>query len=300
MTQRPDPVALELLVAVADHGSLGAAARAIGMAQPNASRSLARLERQLGVDLVIRSTAGSRLTGAGLVLVDLARTALRAVDAVGEAAAGLRGDDVGPVSVAASQTIAEHLLPRWLSTMRIEHPAHRVSLHVHNSQDVVHDVRAGRVALGFVEEPSIPGDLHNTVVAYDDMVLVVAPHHVWAGRRRTVTADELGRTALITREVGSGTRLALDEALAQPVRSYLELPSNAAVRVSVASGAAPAVLSRLAVQDALAAGTLVTVPLAFGLRRPLRAVWTGSRRLSGTCADLVAIARTEGALSPSR
>lgn len=300
MSVRPDPLAFELLVAVAETGSVGAAARSIGMAQPNATRSLARLERQLGLDLVVRSTRGSSLTDAGTVLVDLARQALAAMDAVGAAAAALRGEAAPPVAVAASQTIAEHLLPHWLSTLRIQQPNSTVAVHVHNSHDVVDDVRSGRTAIGFVEEPTVPGDLNSTVVAHDEMVLVVAPHHVWAGRRRAVTAEELADTALITREPGSGTRMALDEALHQQVRPHLELPSNAAVRVSVASGAAPAVLSRLAVADALAAGTLVTVPLGFRLRRPLRAVWTGPRRLSGVAADLVTIARTEGAVSPSR
>ena len=300
MADRPDPAALELLVAVSDTGSVGAAARSIGMAQPNATRSLARLERQLGLDLVVRSTRGSTLTDAGAVLVDLARLALAAMDAVTESAAALRGEAAPPLAVAASQTIAEHLLPHWLSTLRTRRPSSTVAVHVHNSHDVVDDVRSGRTALGFVEEPTVPGDLHSMIVAHDEMVLVVAPHHVWTGRRRAVTADELARTALITREPGSGTRMALDEALDQQVRPHLELPSNAAVRVSVASGAAPAVLSRLAVADALSAGTLVTVPLGFDLHRPLRAVWTGSRRLSGLAADLVAIARDEGAVNSSR
>ncbi|GAA3681458.1 DNA-binding transcriptional LysR family regulator [Yimella lutea] len=300
MTARPDPLALELLVAVAATGSVGAAARTVGMAQPNATRSLARLERQLGLDLVVRSTRGSTLTDAGAVLVDQARQALAAMDAVTDSAATLRGDSTRPLPVAASQTIAEHLLPRWLSTLRSQQPNSAVAVHVHNSHDVVDDVRSGRTALGFVEEPTVPGDLHSTVVAHDEMVLVVAPHHVWAGRSRAVRADELARTALITREPGSGTRMALDEALDQQVRPHLELPSNAAVRVSVASGAAPAVLSRLAVADALSAGTLVTVPLGLQLRRPLRAVWTGSRRLSGLAADLVSIARDEGEISSSQ
>jgi DNA-binding transcriptional LysR family regulator len=97
---------------------------------------------------------------------------------------------------------------------------------------------------------------------------------------------------LVTREPGSGTRVALDEALGRPVRSALELASNAAVRVSVASGTAPAVLSRLAVSDALASGTLREIPteLDLRLRRQLRAVWTGPRRLRGAAADLVTIA----------
>lgn len=296
MSRWPDLAALEVLVAVADHGSLGAAARAAGMAQPNATRSISRLERQLGTALVVRTARGSSLTPAGAVLVDLARKTLEAAGAMRDAAATLGKESTTTLSVAASQTIAEHLLPAWLAALRAAQPQASVSVHVHNSHDVVDDVRAGRAAIGFVEDPSVPGDMHHVTVARDDMVLVVAPHHVWAARTKPVNADELASTPLITREAGSGTRVALDRALGSAIEPYLELPSNAAVRVSVASGAAPAVLSRLAVADALAAGTLVTVPLAMKLRRPLRAVWTGRRQLTGVAAEMVTLA---GRLSAS-
>ena len=290
MSAWPDLTSLELLVAIADHGSVGAAARAVGVAQPNATRSIGRLERALGVDLVVRSTRGSTLTPAGMTIVELARRTLSAATDFTETARSLRAGEGATMRVAASQTIAEHLVPTWLSALRTSHPQTAVELHVHNSHDVVDDLRAGRVGLGFVEDPTVPRDVHSTVVAHGQMVLVVAPPHVWATRRKPLTPEELARTPLITREAGSGTRVALDRALGVAVTPYLELPSNAAVRVSVASGAAPAVLSRLAVVDAIAVGSLVPVPLALRLDRPLRAVWIGQRRLSGVAADLVAIA----------
>ncbi|MBB2891047.1 LysR family transcriptional regulator [Flexivirga oryzae] len=65
-TPWPDLGVLELLVAVAEHGSLSAAVRAAGMAQPNASRSISRLERHPGVTLLHRSTRGSTLTDSGV------------------------------------------------------------------------------------------------------------------------------------------------------------------------------------------------------------------------------------------
>ncbi|AKU16540.1 LysR family transcriptional regulator [Luteipulveratus mongoliensis] len=296
MSTWPDLTALALLTAVADHGSLSAGARASGMAQPNASRSVARLERQLGLSLVVRSTQGSTLTPEGLLVVDWARQVLSAATALTEGAATLRSEGAGStLTVAASQTVAEHLLPAWLSALRATHPEVSVTVHVHNTAEVADHVLTGRTTVGFVEGPSAPRGTHSTVVAQDELVLVVAPTHPWAGRREPVSPDELAATALVTREAGSGTRVALDEALAPRAVTppALELPSNAAVRVSVAAGTAPAVLSRLAVSDALAAGTLREVPMTgLDLHRSLRAVWGGPRRLHGPAADLVAIART--------
>jgi DNA-binding transcriptional LysR family regulator len=287
----PDLMALDLLVAVAEHGSVGAAARSRGTDQPNATRSLARLERRVGCSLVERGPRGSRLTPAGLMVLEHARTALSSVRELLEASAANGASLAVAVRVGASQTIAEHLLPTWLASLRQHHPEISVEVHVHNSHDVIADLRAGSVTLGFIEDPTVPKGVNSVVVAHDEMVLVVAPHHVWASRRRPVSLEELASTPLITRESGSGTRVALDDAVGAPIRPFLEVASNAAVRVSVASGAAPAVLSRLAVADAVSAGTLVAVPLSARIRRPLNAVWAGARRLQGPAAELLATAR---------
>ncbi len=292
MSEWPALAAVELLVAVAEHGSLAAGARAVGVAQPNASRSIVRLERHLKLSLLQRSTSGSTLTPAGMLIVEWSRSLLFAARNLTEGAAALAADGSGSMTVSASQTVAEHLLPRWLSELRWTHPGVRITVQVHNTHDVLEDVLNGRCAVGFTEGPDAPGGVHSLVVARDELVLVVWPAHPWANRHRPVDGVELSSTPLVTRESGSGTRVALDAVLGAPVQSVLELSSNAAVRVSVMSGTAPAVLSRLAVADALAAGTLHEVPVAgLDLRRPLRAAWTGPRRLTGAAADLVAVAR---------
>ena len=290
----PDLTALELLVAVADHGSLSAAARAVRMAQPNASRSIARLERHLELPLVHRATSGATLTPAGLLVVQWARQALAATTTLEDGAKGLRQQGGDTITVSASQTVAEHLLPMWLSTLRQQRPDASVVVHVHNSAEVTADVLHGRCAVGFTESPAAPRGVHHLQIGADELVLVVARSHPWARRRRPVSPQELATTALVTRELGSGTRTALDEALgpAGPIIPALQMPSNAAVRVSVAAGTAPAVLSRLAVSESVASGAMQIVPLAdLDLHRPLRAIWTGPRRLGGVSADLVAIAR---------
>lgn len=292
MSRWPDLTALELLVAVADHGSLGAGARAVGMAQPNATRSMARLERHLGLSLLVRSTSGSQLTPSGLLVVDWARQLLDAATQLTRGVDALSSSGEDSLIVAASQSVAEHLLPAWLSGLRVLRPGTCVAVHVRNTSEVVDEVLHGLCGIGFIEGPVAPRGVHHIVVARDELVLVVAPDHPWAGRRTPVGADELVRTPLVTREEGSGTRVALDEALGWPARPALELPSNAAVRVSVSAGTGPAVLSRLAVADAVRAGTLVVVPVAgLDLRRPLRAVWTGPRALAGAAADLVSLAQ---------
>ncbi|HEY1106462.1 MAG TPA: LysR family transcriptional regulator, partial [Agromyces sp.] len=103
-TRWPDLAVLELLAAIGEHGSLGAAARAVGMAQPNASRAIATLERNLGLSLVERHPRGSRLTADGVVV---AEQAARLVDGAGELLAtsrALRERHEARLDIAASLT----------------------------------------------------------------------------------------------------------------------------------------------------------------------------------------------------
>lgn len=290
---------LSLLVRVAELGSLGAAAREGGIAQPNASRSLLRLERQLGVTVLRRSPTGSTLTTEGSLVVQWARDVLDAAERLQEGAEALSGARSSQLAVAASMTVAEHLLPGWLAAYRRDHPDVSVRVEVHNSRQVFDLVREGDVDAGFVESPTVARGLHSTPVAHDRLVVVVAPTHPWARRRRVLTSAELAATPLIVREAGSGSRQTLETLLGRqdltPVPPSLELSSNAAVRGSVAAGVAPAVLSVLAVEDALRTGALTAVEAeGLDLSRTLRAVWRPPRRLAGPAADLVTIARRQG------
>lgn len=286
----PDPTALALLVGIDDHGGLGAAARRLGLAQPNASRTLRRLERELDLPLVERHARGSRLTPQGTVIAHWARRLLADAERLGQAAAALRESRRTTLSIGASMTVAEHLLPAWLGGLQREHPDLRVGLEVANSSAVIDAVAAGTHALGFVETPEPPTRLHTRPVAQDRLTVVVDPGHRWARLRRPLTAGELAATALVTREPGSGTRITFERALGDRhiTEPLLELGSSAAVRTAVIGGAGPAVLSTLAVADAIATGRLVEVQLdGPDLRRTLRAVWRSPTRLDGPAAGLI-------------
>lgn len=290
----PDLRALELFVAVVDHGSVGAAARHTGLAQPNASRMIAELETTMKTALLERGARGSVPTSAGTELAERARQLLAAARQFNEWIHERDAEQSELVlRVGASMTIAESLLPAWLAALRRQNTHVRVDVRVLNSGQVIKHVQDGAVQLGFVETPHPPARLNATVVHDDELVVVIAPDHQWACRSGRLSLSELAQTPLVVRERGSGTREALDELLHRmdPVPPAQILSSNAAIRVAVASGEAPAALSLLAVQNQLATGELLRVPLAESIRRPLSAVWQGPRRLRGPAADLVAVSR---------
>ncbi|MFE1310087.1 LysR family transcriptional regulator [Streptomyces sp. NPDC058755] len=288
----PDLGALELLLAVARLGSLGAAAREVGITQPAASSRIRSMERQLGVALVDRSPRGSRLTDAGALVTDWARRVVEAAAAFDAGARALRDRRDSRLRVAASMTIAEYLLPGWLLALHAERPDTAVSLLAGNSAKVAELLLADEADLGFVEGLTVPAGLDSTVIAHDRLIVVTAPGHPWARRRRPLTPEELAATPLILRERGSGTRQVLDSALGGLARPLMELSSTTAVKASAVSGAGPSVLSELAVGEELAMRRLVIIPVEeVSLRRDLRAVWPTGHRPTGPARELLSLTR---------
>ncbi|MFJ2161868.1 LysR family transcriptional regulator [Streptomyces sp. NPDC087856] len=286
----PDLGALELLLAVARLGSLGGAARELGITQPAASSRIRSMERQLGVALVDRSPRGSRLTDAGALVTDWARRVVEAAAAFDAGAQALRHRRDSRLRVAASMTIAEYLLPGWLLALHSQRPDTAVSLLAGNSTTVAERLLSDEADLGFVEGLSVPPGLDSTVIAHDRLIVVTAPTHPWARRQRPVPAEELASTPLILREKGSGTRQVLDAALGGLARPLIELSSTTAVKASAVSGAGPAVLSELAVGEELSMRRLVRIPVeGVTLARDLRAVWPTGHRPTGPARELLSL-----------
>jgi molybdate transport repressor ModE-like protein len=297
----PDLGSLDLLLSVARAGSLGAAAREHRISQQAASERIRRLEGVLGVQVVRRSRQGSSLTEAGVLVVDWAAQLMELAVAMEASVSALRHKHHVHLQVAASLTVAEYLIPRWLVTLRRRAEAAGSELSVQltatNSDEVAERVRDGRAGIGFVEGPAVPDDLAWREIGTDSLVLVVPVDHAWSRRRRPVGPAELAGTALVAREPGSGTRGALEVALQTALGEVLiagplmELSGTAAVRAAVLAGAGPAVLSSLAVADDLASGRLRAVPVAgLLLTRRLLAVWPLGSTPRGPVSDLLAIA----------
>ncbi|MEU9749542.1 MULTISPECIES: LysR family transcriptional regulator [Streptomyces] len=291
----PELGALELLIAVARHGSMGGAARELGISQPAASSRIRSVERQLGVSLFDRSPSGSRPTEAGALVTDWARRIMEAAEAFDAGAQALRDRRDSRLRVAASMTIAEYLLPGWLIALRTARPDTAVSLLAGNSGAVAARLLGGEADLGFVEGLAVPAGLDGTVIGRDRLVVVVAPAHEWSARRTALTPTELAASPLILREEGSGTRQVLGAALASYgglAEPLLELSSTTAVKAAVVSGAGPSVLSELAVREELVARRLLEVEVAgIHLRRDLRAVWPTGHRPSGPARELLSLTR---------
>lgn len=308
LPELPEPLpslrGLAVVVAAARLGALGAAARALGMAQPTASGLVHQVEAQLGLTLFRRSPRGSVLSEEGQAVLPLVERTVQAVaDLIAEARA-LRETGGRELRVGASNTVAEHLAPRWLGRLASGREGLRLVLAVANSATVTHWVRQGQCQVGFVEGPGAldaPG-VDARAVGEDRLVVVVPPGHPWAARRR-IEPGELAETPLVAREPGSGTREVLGAALAPlglVFRTRLELGSTAAVLAAVRQGQGPGVVSELAALEAELRGWVVRVAVeGLELARQLWAIWPAQRPLGGLAAELVRLAATAEDLAPA-
>src|SRR5215212_1484401 len=191
----PEPVvdlaSLDLFATTVRLGSLSQAAAAHRLSQPSASKRLRSLESTLGVRLLDRSPAGSTPTAEGTLVAEWAGFVLDATQRLLDGVRALQARPTPRLRVAASYTIAEHLMPDWLAALRSRRRDAAAQLLVVNSAGVIAQVQDGAVDLGFIETPELPTSVATTVVAHDELVLVVAPDHPWARRRRPVDAATL-------------------------------------------------------------------------------------------------------------
>ncbi|WP_083527737.1 LysR family transcriptional regulator [Curtobacterium ammoniigenes] len=292
--RRLDIDSLEILDRVAAVGSISGAAASLGITQQAISARIAAVERLIGGSLLHRAATGSTLTDRGRTVLELAGPVLDASRLLEAAVDALRRE-AATLTLAASQTLAELLLPSWLLRLRGAHPDVSVRLIAGNSTDAIESVRAGIAELGFVETPALPGDLHALALVDDELAVVVAPTHSWA-QRTTITASDLADAPLLVREPGSGTRQTLQRWLSANGLELHEpaavLATTAVVRANAVAGVAPAVMSRRTIAAELASGALVQVAVeGEPLIRQLSAIWSAAV-LSPAAEALIALARS--------
>ena len=246
---------LEVFVATARGGSTRVAAERVARSQSAASTALADLEAALGVGLFDRVGRRLVLNENGRALLPRAASLL---DQAGEVEHLFSHAHATPLRVAASLTIGEYVLPELVGQWKARHPTSPVRLVIANTTEVIAAVAAFEVDVGFIEGSQTHPDLIVRPWLSDDLVIVAAPMHPLA--ERPVSLRMLREASWALRETGSGTREAADRWLVEhlgAINVAFELGSPEAIKRLVGAGAALGCLSRRAVAQPLADGTLV-------------------------------------------
>jgi len=255
---------IEIFCKIVDLKSFTRAAEEVRLAQPTVSEHIRLLEEDLGEKLLERSGRSVQLTPAGQVFHQYARRLLLLRDEAQQALAAFRGDLRGKLLIGASTIPGAYLLPEHLQRFKAKHPAIDLSLKIASTQQTLSDLLDGKLELALSGAKSRHTQLEFTPLAKDQLILVVNSRHPWVLRPR-IAPQQLREQPFILREEGSGTRSTMTEALQVLGIRLTELPvvaemgNNEAVREAVKAGIGAAVVSRRAVAEELAAGTLETI-----------------------------------------
>ena len=246
--------------AVARHSSFSRAAEELLLTQPAVTQQIKALEEQFGLPLFQRGGGRVSLSPAGAALLPFAEKIKALSEEAFAAVAQTCGRQAGELNVGASQTIAQYLLPTFLAVFMQRNSGVRVTARSGNTDQMLAALVSGSIQVALLEGPEQRTDVHIEPFMEDRMVLVVPSSHEWAGRKIAVQA--LRSQPLLTREFGSGSRRIVEQALAdaglktRDLSIRMELDSTEGLLSAVEAGLGVTFVSRWAVRNQLALGTL--------------------------------------------
>jgi DNA-binding transcriptional LysR family regulator len=243
---------LAALVAVAEQGSFSAAADSLRTVQSNVSNHVARLEKELGVQLVDRQSGS--LTEEGQAVVDRARRINGELDALVADVNALRHEVVGTVRLGMIGTIARWLAPALLAGLAERHPKVHVIAHEGTTVTLDPQLANGRLDLAVVHLPFPGYDLTSRRLFDEDVVMVVHPEHPLASREPLELSD-LADLPLLLPAPGTPFREEIDQAASKAgvvLTAKAELEGLRLIASLTFDGHGPSILPATAVPDRVA------------------------------------------------
>lgn len=289
---------LNVFYLVARLESFSQAAEELYTSQPNVSKHVHQLEAELGVSLFHRLGGSIELTEAGRAVYRYAQQIFDLTAELQRTLAELEGLARGYLRLGASSTPGLYLLPELVAAFGHHYPGLEMSFSIGNSQQVVEEILAGKLDLGFVEGFVETVGLQRQPFGRDEVVLIAPSRHRLAGQA-DITAAELAGETFVGREAGSGTRQAMESLMASldlsPPRT-LELPSCEAVKRAVAAGLGLSFVSRSAIDLELNQGLLTVLSgSGLSLSRQLYVISRKDVRLSPAALAFLAFVRKQKA-----
>ena len=278
---------LKVFRAVARHLNFRKAAEQLCLTQPAVTLQIKALEQYLGVQLFDRSQTHISLTPAGTKLLRYAEKIEKLEAAVLAELSTFTDHQRGDLRIGASLTVAQYILPHLLGAFQVQHPLVRPSIVTCNTEEVVESLVQGKVAVGFIEGPSLRRDIRTEAFLEDEIVLMAPPAHEWSDRS-SIELEELKEERLLMREIGSGTRRVVEMALQKHglkikhLNVAMEIDSTEGITTAVEAGLGIGFASLWAIGKELREGSVRAVPIR-GVRitRQLSFAYPRGRELQG-------------------
>jgi len=265
---------LKAFLAVVEHGSFSEAARAMGVSQPAVTMQVQALESDIGAVLLDRRYRRVDLTEAGRALLPHARRVLDELDRARTEIENMSEQVTGRVTLAASTTPGQYVVPRMLGAFLRANPEVAASIVIADTTKVVELVDTGEAQLGMVGAKVRGTRATFEEAGTDELVLIADPASPLLAREDLLLRDLL-EEPFIMREPGSGTRQVTESVLRAEgidpgdLQVVTELGTSEAIVRAVEGGLGLGVVSRWVVEKALELKTVVEVPVGgFPVTRP--------------------------------
>ncbi|HLG64695.1 MAG TPA: LysR substrate-binding domain-containing protein [Ktedonosporobacter sp.] len=270
---------------VAKYCSYVRAAEELHFSQPAVSAQIRQLEESMGIKLFDKIGRKTHLTQAGEELYLYSQKIFSLIDETVETMEALRSPYHGRLSVGADTTVGTYVVPKMLGNFHQLYPDVEITLEVVNRGYLVDALVNNRIDMVIMGK--IPTEVPVFVAPFapNELVLVAPPTHRLAGCVK-VPFTELAREHFLLREVGSGTRSALESAFQEaglPLQVSMQVGNNSAIKQGVASGLGIALISRVALDMELETNRLVILDVeGFPIMRQWRLVHLKDKNLSAT------------------
>ena len=264
---------LQVFHTVARLLSFTKAAETLHMTQPAVTFQVRQLEEHFNTRLFDRTHNRISLTEAGARAYEYADRIFELYNEMENSIREMTGEIRGALTIGASTTIAEYMLPTLLGDFKAKYPDVEIHLKVSNTDGIVSMVENNAIDLGVVEAPVANKNLVVEVCRMDQLVAILPPNHPMTSRS-SLALQELVEYPFICREEGSGTREVITEYLGKvdgcsdALNISMELGSPEAVKGAVEAGMGVSVVSRATIQKELKLRSLVAVKLEPPLQRP--------------------------------
>ncbi|WP_270182168.1 LysR family transcriptional regulator [Alkalihalobacillus sp. CinArs1] len=251
---------LKVFVSVVENKNFSKAANDLHMTQPAVSQYIKNLEQKLGTRLLERDNRTMSLNRAGEIVYHHAKELLNVYSKMTDLIDELTNQTSGKISIGASYTYGEYVLPHVLAHIHQKYPLISPTVTIGNSKEIGDLVYSHQLDVGIIEGDHPLKELSVTNFTEDEMVIVSEPNHpLVTGELNTLSSE-----TWIVRESGSGTREATENMWHQldlSPSNKMEFGSTQLIKESVEAGIGISFLSRWAIRKELKLGTLAVVEL---------------------------------------
>ncbi len=287
---------LQILEAIAKHGSFTRAAEELNLTQPTISQQIKRLTQTVGLPLFEQLGKQVHLTAAGSEVLAASATISERFAQLEMTIDDLKGLKQGRVNLVASTT-AKYFVPRLLGTFHRHHPDIELQLQITNQEGVLARLAHNQDDLYFTGRPPKDLDIELRPILENPLVVVAPSNHPLAGQKN-IPLKQLAAEPFIFREAGSGTRLVIEGFLAEnrvAVKTVVELSSNEAIKQAIAGGLGISILSQhsLALENQNGLLTILNVE-GFPIQRHWYAIYPAGKQLSVAAQTFLDFAIAEG------